>query len=463
MDTSLQETTAAGVVGLALRAIHQQVHATVSGFLSLDDEDALPKMVLPELSRVDIHLSRQLTQRVQRQGRTAWLARLPESHTLSTDSLVSYHDAICVPVRGEAGPLGALHVYRSGSGFAQREVRFCEVLAGYLARCLHNLRSRQALEADNSRLRVHTSGDPELIGCSTPMQNMKDQIRRLARAKVVLVCGESGAGKELVALGLHRQSDRREGPLVAVNCAAIAATMYEAELFGHVKGAFTGAVDNRPGYFQQADMGTLFLDEIGELSEDCQAKLLRVLENGTFRPVGTRVELKADVRIIAATNRDLKKECLEGRFRKDLYFRLGLEIKVPPLRDRKEDIPALANHFLSRLAVEYKRPARLSPEAMERLQEYPWPGNVRQLRTVLEHAVAMSENTVIEADELHLSADGPVSLGEAPSLNLEHLEAWAIRQALERTGGTYTRAAALLGIHRDTLTAKMAKYGIEKT
>jgi Nif-specific regulatory protein len=464
LNASLGETTAAGVVTQALQVVHRQVHATVSGFLSLEEDDPLPKLVLPLLSKVDIHLSRELTQRVQRDGRTAWLSSSDQA-ALQTDSLVSYQDAICVPVHAGDAPLGALHVYRSGAVFRERDVRFCEALAGSLARCLHCLRSRHALEADNSRLREHSStSGADLVGNSPPMKQLKQQIRRLAEGpKVVLISGESGSGKELVALALHRQSRRHEGPLVTVNCAAIAASMPEAELFGHMKGAFTGAESDRPGYFQQADMGTLFLDEIGELSEDCQAKVLRVMENGSFRAVGGRVEQKVDVRIIAATNRDLERECKEGHFRRDLFFRLGLELKVPPLRDRRHDIPILVDHFLARLAVEYRRPAiRLSPAALERLQEYHWPGNVRQLRSVLEHAVAMSEHAVIEADELHLFAEG-AQTGPLPmSLNLEELEKWAIRQALERTHGTITQAARLLGIHRDTLMAKMKKYDIEK-
>jgi len=294
------------------------------------------------------------------------------------------------------------------------------------------------------------------------MRQLRQQIRRLAeRPKVVLICGESGAGKELVALGLHRLSSRRERPLVAVNCAAIPASLLESELFGHTRGAFTTALDDHPGYFQQADMGTLFLDEIGELSEECQAKLLRVLETGCFRPVGARKEQKADVRILAATNRDLRQQCLEGTFRKDLFFRLGVEVRVPALRERREDVPALVEHFLAKLAVEYRRPVRLTPEAMERLRQYPWPGNVRQLRSVLEHAVAMSDGATIDAGDLHLFTDA-LSSTEGPSLNLKELEAWAIRQALKRTHGTVSQAAKMLGIHRDTLAAKMKEYKIEK-
>jgi Nif-specific regulatory protein len=368
-------------------------------------------------------------------------------------------------VQGSEGPLGALHFYRYGQAFTERQVRFCEVLAGYLYRCLHGQRTRRALEAENSRLSVNTaSGGQELIGTTAIMKQLRQQIGKLANGpRVVMVCGESGSGKELVALALHNESSRREGPLVAVNCAAIAASMPEAELFGHCRGSFTGADRDRPGYFQQADMGTLFLDEIGELSEEIQAKLLRVLEERKFRPVGAKAEVKADVRIVAATNRDLQRECAEGRFRQDLFYRLAVvELRVPPLREHREDIPALVQHFLGRLSVEYKRTVRLTDDAMRRLQAYHWPGNVRQLRSVLEHAVAMAEGPVVDADELHLVGDGPPAVPEGMSLNLRQLEAWAIRQALQQTGGVMVQAARLLGIHRDTLAEKMKQYGIDK-
>ncbi len=463
MDGSLREESPRGLVARALATVLQQTGATVVGFLSLDDDDPLPKIIVPERESVDTHLSRRLTLRVQREGRTVWESGEGQQDRLQTDSLRCYKDAICVPLRGAEAPLGALHVYKTGGVFNERQVRFCEVLAGYLSKSLSVLRSRRALEADNSRLRYRASGaDQELVGDSAPMRQLRQQLRRLAdRPKVVLISGESGSGKELVALALHRASARREGPLVAVNCASITSSLPESELFGHVKGSFTGAVDDHAGFFQQADMGTLFLDEIGELSEVCQAKLLRVLEAGCFRPVGAQKELTADVRILAATNRDLKRECLDGRFRKDLFFRLGMEIRVPPLRERRDDVPALVAHFLGRLSAEYRRNFRLTPAAMERLAEHRWPGNVRQLRTILEHAAAMTDGDTIDADDLHLVSDG-LSVVEGPSLNLKDLEAWAIRQALKRTHGTVAQAARLLGIHRDTLMAKMKAYEIDK-
>jgi Nif-specific regulatory protein len=466
MDGSMSETEPAGLVALALRTVYRQTRATVAGFLSLDEDDPLPKMTLPDLVKVDIHLSKRLTTRVQQSGQAAWMEGEGRNNDLQTESLASFRDALCVPVRGDNGeaPLGAIHVYKSGGVFTEAQMRFCEILAGYLARCLHLLRSRRALEADNSRLRVHAAaGDPDLIGTGPLMHRLKKQIRKLAGGpRVILVRGESGSGKELVALALHKLSKRCEGPLVPVNCATITQSRPESDLFGHKRGSFTGADRDHVGFFGQADMGTLFLDEIGELPEEMQAKLLRVMETGTFRPVGAEKEEKTDVRIIAATNRDLQLECREKRFRSDLLYRLGVEIGVPPLRDHLEDVPTLSEHFLARLGVEYGRHLRLSPEALERLSRYHWPGNVRQLRSVLEHAVAMCEGSVIGADDLHLTGDGATPTPDGLSLNLKELEAWAIRQALRRSAGTLTQAARLLGIHRDTLREKMHEYAIER-
>jgi transcriptional regulator with PAS, ATPase and Fis domain len=326
------------------------------------------------------------------------------------------------------------------------------------------LRSRRALEADNSRLLVHAASSADvLIGDSHAMRQLRLQITKVAPAPcTVLIVGESGVGKELVALGLHRQSPRHDGPLVTLNCAALPANLVEAELFGHKKGAFTGATHGRQGYFLRADEGTLFLDEIGELDVELQAKLLRVLETRRVPSLGSDSEIKVDVRIVAATNRDLEREVREGRFRKDLFFRLGTRIAVPPLREHLEDVPALAAHFLQKLSVEYRRHVNLSGAALEWLQSYSWPGNVRQLRSVLETAVAMNEIGTIQAGDLHLMAEADTPADGPASLNLKEVEAWAIRQALQRTGWNNTQAARILDIHRGTLIAKMKEYRIER-
>jgi Nif-specific regulatory protein len=461
MAASVRETDPRALIQLALETVHSQTGATVTGFLNLDQDDPLPKMVLPKLARVDVHLSRQLTQQVQTERRAVWLGSDPR-WAKTSESLLAFRDAICVPLHAGETPLGALHVYLSGKPFTEREKRFCEVLGGHLANSLHLLRVHRKLKAENSRLRSHSAVADQLIGNSPVMQKLRQRIGRLAvHSSTVLIQGESGVGKELVAQALHRQSPRQDGPLVGVNCAAIAPTLLESELFGHCKGAFSGAVQDHPGLFQQADEGTLFLDEVGELSLECQAKLLRVIEGKGFRPVGGTADIQVDVRAIAATHRDLQSLVQAGRFRPDLFFRLqGLQIHVPPLREHIEDVGELVHYFLKKLAVEWDRQIKLSSSALERLQEYSWPGNVRQLRSVLENAVALSETDTIEPDDLVLSA-GP-SPAEPPSLNLEELESWAIRQALRRTGGNVSQAARMLGIVRDTLGSKMKKYGIRR-
>jgi len=472
MTASLSETTLHGLVHQALTALLKQTAANVAGFLSLDAEEPEFRLVLPAQAEVDAQLSRQLTQRALGEKRTVWLGSA-RMKGLDSDSLAAFRDAVCVPLRvgasppdaAPAAPLGALHVYKGNRLFSEREVRFCEVLAGCLAGTLHGLRARRALEADNSRLRDHASGSHDiLVGDSSVMKLLRQQISQFARLPcTVLITGESGVGKELVALSLHAQSPRREGPLVPLNCGAIPATLIESELFGHTKGAFTGADGERPGAFLRADQGTLFLDEIGEMPLLDQVKLLRVLESKKLRHVGSDDEIQVDVRVVAATNRDLKREMQDNRFRKDLFFRLGTTINVPPLREHLEDIPALVEHFLDRLAIEYRRRLTLSESALQRLQTYNWPGNVRQLRSVLETAVATTEGNVISARNLLLLDEQPRAATEGPaSLNLEEVEAWAIRQALAQTQSNNTQTAKLLGIHRDTLIAKMKKYGIER-
>jgi DNA-binding NtrC family response regulator/pSer/pThr/pTyr-binding forkhead associated (FHA) protein len=472
MTASLTETTLHGLVHLALSTVLKQTLSNVAGFLSLDAEEAQFRLVLPASAEVDGHLSRQLTQKVLRDNRPVWIGS-SRTENLDSDSLIAFRDAVGIPLRigqawsTESGsePLGALHVYKSNRLFTEREVRFCEVMAGCLAGTLHVLRARRALEADNSRLRDHAAGSSDkIIGDSAAMKLVRQQIAQFGRLPcTVLITGESGVGKELVALSLHQMSPRHEGPLVTLNCAVIPPNLAESELFGHTSGAFTGAERERPGCFLRADQGTFFLDEIGEMPLAEQAKLLRVLETKSFRHVGGDEEINVDVRVIAATNRDLKLEMQENRFRKDLYFRLGTIIHVPPLREHLEDIPALVDHFLGRLAVEYRRRLTLSEPAMQRLQTYSWPGNVRQLRSVLETAVATTEGSVISGRRLHLLDDQPGVMTEQPSsLDIKELEAWAIRQALAQTNGNNTQSARILGIHRDTLLEKMKKYGIER-
>jgi Nif-specific regulatory protein len=457
---AVTETDPRTLIRQALATVASQTNASVTGFLSLDKDDPLPKQVLPETAHVDIALSRQLTRKVQSEGRPVWLGAAADELQHS-DSLLPFHDAFCLPLMAEGIPLGALHVYKANQFFTERDLRFCEVVAGFVATSLGRMRIRRALEAENSRLRSHSPVSDKLVGSSERMRQLQQVIARAGpRPFIVLIQGETGSGKELVAQDLHNQSPRRHGPLVVLNCAAIAAGLMEAELFGHVKGAFTGATSDRDGLFQLADEGTLFLDEIGEMSLDCQAKLLRVIEGRGFRPVGGSREIRTDVRIIAATHRDLERLVAEGKFRPDLYFRLCVvRIEVPPLREHVEDIPALVDYFLGKLAGECGRQIRLTQAALARLKQYSWPGNVRQLRAVLENVVVMSESDVIDSGDLLLPS-GPAVADLPPSLNLEEVESWAIRKALHQTGNNNVQAARLLGIARDTLASKRKKYKI---
>jgi Nif-specific regulatory protein len=379
-----------------------------------------------------------------------------------TESLMPFCDAICIPLRAEGAPFGALHVYRSTTPFKEREVRFCEVIAGHMANVLARLRQCRSLQAENVRLRRSAQLSQDLIGDSPIIVQLRQLIAKAAAcASTVLIHGETGSGKELVAHALHRQSDRHGGPFVVANCGAIAPTLLEAELFGFVPGAFTGADRYHKGFFEQADEGTLFLDEIGDMSLDCQVKVLRALEAKTIRPVGGTKDVKVDVRVIAASHKDLAREMHAGRFRQDLFYRLRvLYLTVPPLREHLDDLPMLVEKFLDKFAAETGRRKRLTPAALQRLREYAWPGNVRELRTVLESAVMLTDTPEIDADDLWLQ--GATAPEQQMSLCLDDLEAWAIREALKRHKGNATAAAKTLGISRETLGQKIKRYGIPR-
>lgn len=475
MTGAVETKSAHDLVGFALRAILNQTTAKIAGYISLDPDDTGPKIVMPESAAIDIPLSKRLTGQAQKLGKTIWLfPDLSAAHP-PTDSLSAFADAICIPLKASGEPFATLHVYRTGRAFVERDVRFIEAVAGFLAHGLEILRTRRTLEAENSRLRTHTPAADDIIGGSNAVIHLRQQILKAApQPFTVLVQGESGSGKELVALALHRNSRRAEGPLVVVNCAAIAPTLLEAELFGYKKGAFSGADRDHPGLFQQADEGTLFLDEVGELSLECQAKLLRVIEGKAFRPVGGTSDIKADVRVVAATHRDLEKEVKTGRFRQDLMFRLKvIPIRVPPLREHPEDVPELAAFFLAKVSSECRRRFRLTPAAMRKLQAYQWPGNVRQLRAAIESAAVMSEGDTIDADALPLTgatelaapsaASGAGPMPELPpSLDMNDIETWAICRAMKQTNGNVSHAAKLLGISRDTLHTKLKRLKEEK-
>ncbi len=314
-------------------------------------------------------------------------------------------------------------------------------------------------------------GYPGIVGESAVMRELFRRMDRAAQGDVtVLIQGESGTGKELVARAIHEHGGRRGGPFVAINCAAIPEGLLESELFGHEKGAFTGAVGKRIGCFEQADGGTLFLDEVGELSQPLQAKLLRVLQYRTFQRVGGTTEVRSDFRLLAATHRDLAADVREGRFREDLFYRLAVfEIPVPPLRARREDVPLLARSFLAVLASRRGgRDVALSRASLDVLLAYPWPGNVRELQNALEQAAFLSTGPEIEPQDLPVRLRPAAALAPEPSriaeggLTLRDMEKRAIEEALVRHDGNMTRAAKALGMGRATLYRKAKEFDLSK-
>jgi transcriptional regulator with GAF, ATPase, and Fis domain len=351
---------------------------------------------------------------------------------------------------------------------AVREACGLRITAEQAAALLRAWRRRSAaLDAPDEAAAADDGAPDGIIGRSAAIREVLRRIDRVARVDAtVLVLGENGAGKELVARAVHRRSRRAAGPFVSQNCSALAETLLDSELFGHVRGAFTGAVADRKGLFEAAHGGTLFLDEVGEMSPALQAKLLRVLEDGTIVPVGSVDARRVEVRLVAATNRDLPALVRAGRFREDLLHRLSvLTIEVPPLRDRPEDVPVLAEHFRRQLAGRDGADRRFSPECLAGLQAHRWPGNVRELRHEVERLWIFSgDAAAIGADHLSPEIREAASAAPPPAAGLrgdvQALERERIAAALRRTGGNRTHAAALLGVSRRNLIRKIARLGL---
>ncbi len=335
---------------------------------------------------------------------------------------------------------------------------------------VRNALRRRDLENENRVLRARVDRQQTMVGDSPAMQQLRQHVEMAAPTNGrVLILGENGTGKELVARTIHHSSRRKNGPFVEVNCAAIPEELIESELFGHVRGAFTGAVSDKPGRFEQANGGTIFLDEIADMSLKTQAKVLRVLQEQVMERVGGTQRIRVDVRVLAATNKDLPAEIKAGRFREDLYFRLNvIPIFVPPLRSRPQDIPLLADHFMAVVSAEYgRRPKRLTPEASARLQQYGWPGNVRELRNVVERVIIMGSGDAITAQDLaFLGRDGmpearPVIDGAVPLATArDQFEKDYILQTLAAQQGNMSRTAEVLGVERSNLYKKLRAFGI---
>lgn len=400
------------------------------------------------------------------------------------DSKGEFHatSILCAPIRRGDKAFGLIHLYSTDAGKSPDpdDLEFTLAVADTVAVAMENLGQKQELFENLSRVRSENvqllerlGVESEIIGSSPVMQHVAREISRAAPSRAtVLIRGESGVGKELVARAIHFSSPRRKSPFVCLNCAALSESLLESELFGHEKGAFTGATERKSGKFENSHTGTLMLDEIGEMSPTIQAKFLRVLEGHSFERVGGSQAIKVDVRVIAATNRDLEKDVAEGRFRRDLYFRLHvLEIIVPSLRKRTDDVTDLALHFLQKYNIETGRKIRgYTPAAMEQMMKYRWPGNVRELKNVVERAVVLARRDVIDVEDLALS--NLVAVGDSienlaipnkfEPLSLDDIEKRHILATLKATDWNKSQTAGLLGIERSTLDRKIRRYELDK-
>jgi len=389
---------------------------------------------------------------------------------------------ICLPLRTRKGLIGVLYALNKLKGeFTLKEGRLLETLSGTIAIAIENARLygelkqyANLLEDENRRLKAEVKNRFNLqgiIGSSPEMQRVFALLDKVIDTTTsVLIQGETGTGKELIAKVIHFNGHLKDRPFLAENCGALSENLLESELFGHVRGAFTGAVSNKKGLFELANGGTIFLDEIGEMPATMQVKLLRVLQERQLRPVGGSHTLNVDVRLITSTNRNLEEEVKKGNFREDLFYRINVfPITLPPLRERKEDIPFLVDHFLENFSKKLKRPkARLTPLALEILSRFDWPGNIRELQNEIERALTLagSKGEIIEeylSEKINPSKGGsspfPVSEGNLKEVT-ERIEQQMVLQALEKTGGNRSQAARMLGLTRQGLLNKIARYHI---
>ncbi len=372
----------------------------------------------------------------------------------------------CVPIRVGSKDLGLIYCDRADptAEFTNRDLTYLLAVAIQTGAAIENVRSMDRLSRRARSLSRQLAQRYDMVGRSEPMQALYEFIRKAAPTDAgILVCGESGTGKEMVARAIHQHSRRSEGPLEIVSCAAIPTGLLESELFGHVRGAFTGAVADRPGRFELADGGTLFLDEVVEMPLECQTKLLRALEEGNVRRVGDTRDRAVDVRLIAATNRDPAEALAQGRLRQDLFYRLDrLRCVLPPLRDRLGDVELLAGHFLEQINSSTGHSVEgFAPGVLELFKAYDWPGNVRELKNVVERMVLLADGPVLGLDHVpeELRAAPGAGAGDAVA-PLDEMERKHILSALQAAGGNKKRAAEMLGIDRSTLYAKLKRYGL---
>ncbi len=446
--------------------------------LVCDDEAALREMLSVLLRRAGYHVTPAETraaalQKLSSEEFDAVVTdlALPDGSGMDVLSAARAHDDAVqvVMITAYGGSEQAVEAMRRGAyDFIQKPFRNHELLA-----LLEKALEKRQIVGENRALRATVEGSyrsGDFVAKSVAMRRVMELVRRVARARTsVLVTGESGTGKEMIARALHEESDRAVGPFIVVNCGALPEALMESELFGHERGAFTGATARSEGLVRAADGGTLFLDEIGELPLELQVKLLRVLQERKVRPVGGSKEVEVDIRVVAATNRDMEHEVAAGRFRQDLFYRLNvIRLHLPPLRERPEDIPLLAAHFVQKHAALAGRRVELSPEALRWLVTQPFPGNVRELENAVERAVTLASGDRITGEDVSLGAPVAVAttnevlLGEGFDIDayLGGIERSLLLKALEEAKGVRTEAAKLLGTTFRSFRYRLAKYGL---
>jgi Nif-specific regulatory protein len=408
-------------------------------------------------------ICRSVIRRVCEEKDAVWVKNLTEADENFKQSMTAsrINALLAAPLLCGKDAFGAIYLDTNdpAGGFTEEDLQLLMGIAGVASGPLANALRAARLQAENRRLEAELRGDHDMVGTSAPMREVYRFIRKVApTGSTVLIGGESGTGKELVARAIHRNSPRAGHVFVAINCAAVAETLLESEFFGHEKGAYTGAAGLRKGKLEEAHGGSVFLDEIGELAPALQAKLLRVLQEREFERVGGTRPIRVDIRLIAATNRDLEEEVRRGRFRQDLYYRLNVvSLKMPPLRERRQDIAGLANHFLQKHgAAASRRITGISGEAQACLMQYDWPGNVRELENAIERAVVLGTTELLLPDDLPDSIGEAGVAGEANTSAKFHetVREWKrqlVMKALDQAGQNHAEAARMLGLHPNNL------------
>jgi transcriptional regulator with GAF, ATPase, and Fis domain len=463
---------------VVLGGLLDAIHAEVGAFLTVKDGREMEITAVRPVEadrRTYSPVSEFVTNEVMSSKEAVLAEDVARNRYLSQrDSITSLGatSLICAPVVHDGKVLALIHLYciDPHRSLSSDDLEFTVAVAKHVGIVLTQVRRQDSLEASNRELRSQLKVESELVGNSEAIRQIHEQVGKVAPTNAtVLIRGESGTGKELVARAIHFSSPRREGPFVCLNCAAITETLLESELFGHERGAFTGATEKKIGKFEASHQGTIFLDEIGEMAFGTQAKLLRVLEGHPFERVGGHTPIRVNVRVVAATNQPLEKNLQDGRFRRDLFYRLQVvEIRIPPLREHREDVPPLADHFLKRFVKETNRKIRgFAPAAMEKMTQYQWPGNVRELRNVIERAVALGRGPTLDAGDiwlssLELTALAPTVADVFEPLPLDEIEKRHILKTLEHTEWNKSQAAAILKIERSTLDRKIKGYGLKR-